>query len=289
MTLSIKARLLWYSRVNLIDTFMPYTRKTLLLLLFLFSSYSLIAHTTRIDSLGTQDQSSSNLNTIDSLKKQLSIVQDDSLKASLYSKIAAQYLKYDSTANKKERHTYQNEAISNTLSAIHHYSKYDDSVGLRNSFDVLAKVYHAQHKYIQAKWFSIQSNSISRAINDNPNIIASLLELASVKADIKDYKLAVRDLNEALAISSKNHMPKQEADVQLQYALFYNVIKNTEKAATAMKRYAAINDSIKRDNEARTLAKLKTTDSLQQVKKKVYMSNSDGKNFSTRMVLSSSL
>jgi len=268
---------------------MPYTRKTVLLLLFLCCFYSLFASTNKIDSLGLQDQPTSNLNTIDSLKKELGKVEADSLKAILYSKIAAQYLKYDSIASKKERHTYQNEAINNTLSAIHHYSKYDDSVGLRNSFDVLAKVYHAQHKYIQAKWFSIQSNSISRAINDNANIIASLLELASVKTDIKDYKLAVRDLNEALSISSKNHMPKQEADVQLHYAMFYNVIKNTEKAATAMKRYAAINDSIKRDNEARTLAKLKTTDSLQQVKKKVYMTNNDGKSFSTAIVLSSSL
>jgi tetratricopeptide (TPR) repeat protein len=268
---------------------MPYTRKTVLLLLFLCSSYSLFAGTPRLDNKGTQDQPGSGLNLIDSLKKQLSIVEDDSLKASLYSKIAAQYLKYDSTASKKERHTYQNEAISNTLSAIHHYSKYDDSVGLRNSFDVLSKVYHVQHKYIQAKWFAIQSNSISRAINDNLNIVASLLELASIKADIKDYKLAVRDLNEALAISSKNHMPKLEADVQLHYAMFYNVIKNSDKAEKAMKRYAAINDSIKRDNEARTLAKLKTNDSLQQVKKKVYMSSNDGRSFSTRMVLSSSL
>ncbi|MBS1521662.1 MAG: hypothetical protein JST50_11740 [Bacteroidetes bacterium] len=271
------------------NTYMPYTRKTILLLLFLCCSYSLFASTTRIDGLGVQDQSNTNLNAIDSLKKQLSSVEDDSLKASLYSQIAAQYLKYDSTVNKRERHTYQNEAISNTLSAIHHYSKYDDSVGLRNSFDVLAKVYHTQHKYIQAKWFIIQSNSISRILNDNPNIIASLLEMASIKADIKDYKLAVHDLNEALSISSKNHMPKQEADVQLHYALFYNVTKNTEKAAAAMKRYAAINDSIKRDNEARTLAKLKTSDSLQQVKKKVYMSSSDKKSFSTAMILSSSL
>ena len=280
---------MWLSLVNLMNKRMPYTRKTVLLLLFLCSSYSLFAGTPRLDNKGTQDQPGSGLNLIDSLKKQLSIVEDDSLKASLYSKIAAQYLKYDSTASKKERHTYQNEAISNTLSAIHHYSKYDDSVGLRNSFDVLSKVYHVQHKYIQAKWFAIQSNSISRAINDNLNIVASLLELASIKADIKDYKLAVRDLNEALAISSKNHMPKLEADVQLHYAMFYNVIKNSDKAEKAMKRYAAINDSIKRDNEARTLAKLKTNDSLQQVKKKVYMSSNDGRSFSTRMVLSSSL
>src|SRR3569833_419773 len=150
-------------------SFMPYTRKTILLLLLLCSSYSLFANTTRIDSLGTQDQTTTDLNTIDSLKKALGTVEDDSLKALLYSKIAAQYLKYDSTASKKDRHTYQNEAITNTLSAIHHYSKYDDSVGLRNSFDVLARVYHIQHKYIQAKWFIIHSNSISRVINDNPN------------------------------------------------------------------------------------------------------------------------
>lgn len=216
-------------------------------------------------------------------------IEDDSLKASLYSKIAAQYLKYDTIGNKRERHTYQNEAITNTLSAIHYYSKYSDSTGLRNSFDVLAKVYHDQHKYIQAKWFIIQSNSISRAINDDPNIIASLLELASVKTDIKDYKLALRDLNEALIISSKNHMYKLEAQVQLRYAMFYSETKNPDKASAAMKRYDAIYDSIKTDNEARTLAKLKTSDSLQQVKKKVYMSSSNGKHFSAKMVLLSSL
>lgn len=269
--------------------FMPYTRKSLLLLLFLCSFCSLFAATNSIDSLGLHNRSSARMYPIDSLKKELSHVADDSLIAALYSKIASLCLKYDSTANKRERHAYQNEAISNTLLAIHHYSRYGDSTGLRNSFDVLAKVYHVQHKYIQAKWFIIQSNSISRAINDNPNIIASLIELASIKTDIKDYKLAMRDLNEALSISAKNHMPKLEADVQLHYAMFYIVVKNVEKAATSMKRYAAINDSIKRNSEARTLAKLKTTDSLQQVKKKVYLSSSNGKHFSTKMVLLSSL
>ncbi|MBV8390222.1 MAG: hypothetical protein JO080_10520 [Mucilaginibacter sp.] len=267
---------------------MPYTKKLVLLIIFLLSSYTLFASVNRIDSLGLQEQSTSKINPIDSLKKVLSNVADDSLKAPLYSKIASQYLRFDSVANKRDHHFFQTGAINNTLSAIHYYSKYNDTTGLRNSFDVLARVYHAQHKYIQAKWFIIQSNSLSRAMNDNPNTIASLLELASIKTDIKDYKLAVRDLNEALSISSKNHMAKMEAEVQLHYAMFYNIIKNSEKAAAAMKRYDAINDSIKRDHEARMLAKLKTTDSLQQVKKKVYMS-SNGKRFSTKMVLISSL
>jgi hypothetical protein len=275
--------------INLINTFMPYAIKTVLILLFLCSSCCLFANTNRIDSLNIQDGSDSKGNSIDSLRKELGNIEDDSLKASLYSKIAALYLICDSTRNLKEHHTYQNEAIKNTLSAIHYYSKYSDSIGLRNSFDVLAKVYRAQHKFVQAKWFIIQSNSISRAINDNPGIITSLLELAAIKTDIKDYKLAVRDLNEALTISSRNHMPKLEAEVQLSYAMFYNTTKNSEKALAAMKRYTAINDSIQRDNEARTLAKLKTTDSLQQVKKKVYMTSNSGKYFSAKMVLLSSL
>ncbi|HTD42044.1 MAG TPA: hypothetical protein VK671_15555, partial [Mucilaginibacter sp.] len=142
--------------------------------------------------------------------------------------------------------------------------------------------------YIQAKWFIIQSNSLSRAKNDNPNIIASLLELSSIKTDIKDYTLAKRDLNEALTISSQNHIPKLESEVQLHYAMLYTVMKNSEKASVAMKRHDAIDDSIKRDNETRMMAKLKTVDSLQQVKKKVYTISS-GKRYSKKMALLSSL
>lgn len=278
-----------FPSVNLISTFMPYARKSILLLLFICCSYCLFASARATNGQRLLRQSETKLNSIDSLKSELGNTDDDSLKASLYSKIAAQYLKDDSAGIRSERHVYQNEAIANTLSAIHYYSKYSDSTGLRNSFDVLARVYHAQHKYIQAKWFIIQSNSISRAINDNPNIISSLLELAAIKTDIKDFKLAVRDLGEALTISSRNHMPKLEAEVQLRYAMFYNVTRNPEKASAAMKRYDAITDSIRKDNEARALAKLKTTDSLQQVKKKVYISSSNGKYSSAKMVLLSSL
>jgi tetratricopeptide (TPR) repeat protein len=137
---------------------------------------------------------------------------------------------------------------------------------LRISFDNLAKVYHAQRKYTQAKWFILQSNTLSRDKKDSLNIIASLIELASIKSAINDYSLAMRDLNEALNISSKNHYPQQESEVQLNYALLYNNMKNYVKAATALKRHQTIDDSIKRDEEAKLIAKQNTKDSLQQVK-----------------------
>jgi hypothetical protein len=251
--------------------FISYTKKLVLLIFFLLCFSAVFAMANNVDSLNFQEQQKARLSTVDSLKQELDAIVDDSLKAPIYTQIASEYIKYDTVGNKKQRHAYQNLAISNTLSAIHYYSKYDDTTGLRLSFDMLTKVYHTQHKYTQAKWFILQSNTLSRAKNDNLNIIVSLIELSSIKSDIKDYTLAMRDLNEALTLSTKNHYPKQESQVQLHYALLYNVMKNYAKATVALKRHNAIDDSIKRDEEARMMAKLNMKDSLQLVKKKLYI------------------
>lgn len=211
---------------------------------------------------------------LDSLKQELALQPYDSLKAPIYTQIAQEYLKHDTVSSKKTRMGYQNAAISNTMSALHLYSRYNDTLGLRTSFTDLARVYHALHKYPQAKWFILQANTLSRYKKDNPNIITSLLELASIKTDIKDYKLAMKDLNEALAISSKNHYPQLESQVQLNYALFYDKMKNYTKADIALKRSHTIDDSIRKAEEARLMAKIATKDSLVQVKKKLYTMNS---------------
>ena len=139
---------------------------------------------------------------VDTLKQQLTTTSD-SLKGALYTQIAAQYMRYDTVSNKKAKLSFQNEALSNTLKALHYYSKYDDTIGLRTCFNNLAIVYRDQKKYSQAKWFILQSNTLSRVKNDVPNIISSLLVLASVKTDIQDYSLAMQDLNEALTLSGK--------------------------------------------------------------------------------------
>ncbi|MBS1501315.1 MAG: tetratricopeptide repeat protein [Bacteroidetes bacterium] len=206
---------------------------------------------------------------VDSLQKQLSLAPD-SLKGAIYTQLAAQYQGYDTISNRKRRLACEENVLSNTYSALHYYSRYNDTTGLRTCFDNLARVYHAQKKYPQAKWFILQSNTLSRAKNDNPNIITSLIELASIKTDIKDYQLAMRDLNEALTLSSKNHYPLQEEQVQLSCALLYNRMKNPGKAAIALKRYKAIGDSMHRADVIR-IAK---NDSVQAVKKKLYTSNS---------------
>ncbi|MBS1529621.1 MAG: tetratricopeptide repeat protein [Bacteroidetes bacterium] len=213
------------------------------------------------------------VNHIDSLKKQLELTSD-SLKGSAYIRIADEYIRFDTISNRKVQREYQDAAISNAMSALHYFSKYDDSVGLRRCFDNLAKVYHAQKKYTQAKWFTLQSNGISRAFNDDPGTIASLLELASIKSDIGDYTLAMRDLNEALSISGRKHYPQMESQVQLSYAMLYNSLKNPGKAAIALKRHQAIDDSIKKAEDAMLLAKQKEIDSAELAKKKAYLTGS---------------
>lgn len=236
------------------------------------SFHPVFATANKVDTLDLQEQrqNKSKLTGIDSLKQELDSIIDDSLKAPIYSKIASDYLNYNRANDRKQLRTYQNAAIGNTLSAIHCYSKYCDSIGLRTSFDMLTSIYHAQHKYPQAKWFILQSNTISREKNDTPNIITSLIELSSIKTDIKDYTLAMSDLNEALALSTKNHYPQQESEVQLHYSMLYNVMKNYRKAAIALRRHKAIDDSLKRA-QAKLTAKLNVKDSLQKVKKKLYL------------------
>ena len=187
------------------------------------------------------------LNDIDSLKQQVKLAANDTLKALIYTRIAAIYLNYDTISTKRKQLTYQNEAINYTLLAIQRYAVYDDTTGLRLSFDNLAKVYSAQKKYSQAKWFILQSNTLSRAKNDTPNIIASLLTLSLVKTDIKDYSLAMRDLNEALQLSITNHSQKAELEILRNYALLYHQLKNYPKEALVLKKRDSLEESFRKD------------------------------------------
>jgi tetratricopeptide (TPR) repeat protein len=189
----------------------------------------------------------------DTLKKELQVTAD-SCKAPVYTLLADVYLKYDTIANRRKRTLYQTEALNYTMQALHYYSRYNDSAGLRVSFDNLAKVYFSQRKFSQAKWFILQSNSISRIKNDTLNVITSLVKLSMVKMEIKDFSLAMRDLNEALSLSIAGHMPQWEATVQKNYGFLYNRMDKPEKGAIALKRAEVILDSLKRDEAAKMLA-----------------------------------
>jgi len=209
---------------------------------------------------------------ISTLDKQIELLTNDSLRAAYYQKMANYYLKYDSISIRKTKLYYQEQALVYIMKALHSYSKSGDNNGLRISYNGLVKVYKDQKKYPQAKWFILQSNTISRQQNDTRNIISSLVELASIKMAIKDYDLAKGDLNEALSLSSANHFSKLESMVQASYATFYAETNDPKKAAAALKRHDAIEDSIAKADAARRLAALKAQDSTELAKKKLLTS-----------------
>ncbi|MDR3694001.1 hypothetical protein [Mucilaginibacter sp.] len=212
------------------------------------------------------------INNLDSLKQELSITKSDTLKAVLNTRMALKYLDYDTITSKSKRYEYQNRAIEYTLQAIRQYAIYNDSIGLRICYDNLAKVYHAQRKFAQAKWFILQSNTLSRTKNDTPNIITSLLTLAAIKSDIKDYTLAMGDLDEALKLSIATHAPKAQIEVLKNYAQLYNLLQNHPKEAAVLKKRDSLLDSIRKSDEAllAKIAALKKKQELQQAKKKLY-------------------
>jgi len=212
------------------------------------------------------------INDPDSLKSELKHAANDTLRALIFSHLADFYLNYDTVAGKKKQSVYENEAINYTLLAIQQYAAYNDSTGLRRSFDNLAKVYYSQRKYSQAKWFILQSNTLSRAKGDTSNIIASLLTLSSIKSEIKDYNLAMQDLNEALRLSINIHSPKTESQVLKNYALLYSRLKNYPKEAIILKRRDSLEESMRKAAEAQLALQKRRLDSLQS-KKKVYTYN----------------
>ena len=70
------------------------------------------------------------------------------------------------------------------------------------NFSELARLYIQQNRYAEAKWFLLQSNSISRDENDDKHTIANLIDLATVKSGLGDYTLAQQDLDEAHNIAN---------------------------------------------------------------------------------------
>jgi len=191
---------------------------------------------------------------LDSLKTKLQLTTIDSLKGDIYKQIAAEYLHYDTIKHSGVKRYYQEEALNYTMLALHNFSFYEDTLGMRTCFDYLAKVYQSQKKYSQAKWFLLQSNKISRTQKDTANIITSLVKLSGVKMDNKDYKLAMRDLNEALALCTKTKTLRLEALVQQNFAFLYNRMKDYDQGDLALKRATEIIASIKPDDELKAMA-----------------------------------
>jgi hypothetical protein len=82
------------------------------------------------------------------------------------------------------------------------------------NFSDLARLYIKQNRFSEAKWFLLQSSTISRQQNNNQLTIANLMDLAIVKANMGDQLQAQQDLAEALQLANANGLLRNIADIQ---------------------------------------------------------------------------
>ncbi|MFD1255634.1 hypothetical protein ACFQ3S_02395 [Mucilaginibacter terrae] len=164
-------------------------------------------------------------NPLDSLKQQLQLTTDDTQKASIYLQLAACYMEPQNAPNAYTKRINQENAINYTMLAMKVYYRKDDTTGLVSSYSNLSKAYRAQYKYAQAKWFILQANTLSRRQNSIPAIITTLVDLAAIKIDIKDYKLAKKDLKEAHRLAMANNLIVQDSVVKLSYTRLYTYLQ----------------------------------------------------------------
>jgi hypothetical protein len=170
-------------------------------------------------------------NNIDSLQKQLDTTSNDRLKATLYTNIADQLIQFSGPKTREISYADAGKAIDYVLKAIHYNAKNDDTLALRNNFNCLGSAYFIQKKYTQAKWFVLQSNYISRYRRDVPEMINSLMQLASIKIAIKDYKMAEKDFNQAIILSKYKNDVQRQIDIEKCLATLYD---NTNRAKLAV-------------------------------------------------------
>jgi tetratricopeptide (TPR) repeat protein len=202
-------------------------------------------------------------NPLDSLKQQLQLTTDDTQKASIYLQMAACYLEPQNATNPYTKRINQENAINYTMLAMKVYYRKDDTTGLVSSYSNLSKAYRAQKKYAQAKWFILQANTLSRRQHSTQSIIGTLVDLAAIKMDIKDYKLAKKDLKEAHRLAMANKLTAQDSLVKESYTRLYTYIQVPPNENV----YQGLDESIKKEEQAYAARQKKLMAAMKPAKK----------------------
>jgi len=103
------------------------------------------------------------------------------------------------------------------------------------NFSDLAKLYIKQKRLSEAKWYLLQSTTLSKRTNDDRHTVANLMDLALVKADMGNIDLAQQDLGEACDLATAHSWNDNVAAIEKELR-FIQLNKTT--AAKFPLRYA---------------------------------------------------
>lgn len=103
------------------------------------------------------------------------------------------------------------------------------------NFADLAALYIQQNRFSEAKWYLLQSTTLSRKQNNNKLTLSNLLTLAKIKTELGEFALAKADLQEAHEIALAIGLNTDVADINKKI----NLLANTKPAAVKTEtRYA---------------------------------------------------
>jgi hypothetical protein len=102
------------------------------------------------------------------------------------------------------------------------------------NFSDLAKLYIQQKRLSEAKWFLLQSTTLSRRVNDDKHTVANLMELARLKADLGEITLAEQDLAEACDLATAHNWNDNVAAIEKETRF----IEQNKSTAKVTLRYA---------------------------------------------------
>jgi len=185
------------------------------------------------------------------LQKQLDTAQNPCVKVILYTQIAANTIQFDQPKTRDVSYAEAGKAVDYVLKAIHINAQDGDYFALRTDYDLLSEAYFIQKKYTQAKWFALQSNNTSRNLGETTNIISSLLQLASIKTAIKDYKLAQQDLDEAMMLAKNTYNLILQIEIEHSMAVLYDKSGKVKEAIAMQKHYSMLMANLKKAQQPR--------------------------------------
>ncbi|WP_448700164.1 tetratricopeptide repeat protein [Mucilaginibacter sp. AW1-3] len=186
-----------------------------------------------------------NAQSVGTMQKTLDTATDVCQKLDLYTAIAKNLVQFDQPKTREITYAEAGKAVDYVLKAIHINSQDGDYYALRTDYDLLTQAYLIQKKYTQAKWFNLQSNNISRNLHDMSHVIWSLIEMATIKSAIKDYKLAQQDLDEAMLVAKNTYNLILQIEVERNMAILYDKTGNTKQAIAMQKHYSMLLANLK--------------------------------------------
>lgn len=114
-----------------------------------------------------------------------------------------------------DRSEYSIEAAENiVMKMAQHNMRFRIYNEASYNFSDLAQLYIHQNRYSEAKWFLLQSNSISRVENDDRHTISNLISLATIKSEMGDYTQAQQDITEAYNIACSRGFGDNLAEIE---------------------------------------------------------------------------